>query len=252
MEPIKQTMQKMGLAVPSPRTTLDQWQVADRPWLKRVRLSQRRGLAVRQIADQWEADSAYTTNIEQAVLLYDAVLRADLDVVRQIAPLLVAALQPAPKRRHGSPSYKNQSIKREGEKGEEEEEIGRDEDELKDLAAALAEVTDADWMVSSEARNLVYSLCDAEVRADNLRVYGCQFAEQDWRGKRGEKPTLKEVRDHAAGIRRLVLTGQEPGASPYLNDEYFHRHTMDDQIEPDCTYALEKGKAELLPERTVE
>lgn len=235
MEHIKSTLNNMGLAVPSSPVTWDQFKPPPRPWLKRTRLSRTRGESVRAIADRWESEETYTANLEQAILLQDAVNRGDLDAVRQLAPLLVAALESKQKQRRSLSSYRSRSIKREESKEEVESELERTERlakeqeadaALEELGQAALEETGADWRVDKKTRNELEKRHAVGCTGRHVHAAAKYWTHKDWRGLKGDPFMFGNLLELIG--RMLTQTDEQlerildgDAFDPYLNDSYY-------------------------------
>jgi hypothetical protein len=106
------------------------------------------------------------------------------------------------------------------------------------VTQAVAEVTGSDPLVNQRAIiNLAHKLVRANYTDEDVRTwYTCWWRVHDWRGKKGERPKLKDVQELIGHVRALppLPEGRSPAdaTNPYLQDEYFARHT-DEDLEPE-------------------
>lgn len=151
------------------------------------------------IVEGWTAQKKGTENLAQAIRLYDALLRGDLDRVREIAPLLSAALGSTTKRqkRSSSPFKDSDSFKSK----DSEERGGTSSPEL---IAAICEVTASDPVVNQRKVNdLALTFEAANYTPIDVRLWKESVWANDWRGRRGDIPTLVELEALIGRVRTL-------------------------------------------------
>ena len=180
-----------------------------KPWVK-VRLNSADWDAKR-IVDNWYVEKRAAPNLAAAIRLYQAVRTGDLDTVRQIAPLLVAALEGPHRKRHRPPieSDSGVSSQKESDSGSEQKEEG-----ARAMVAAICEVcTAVDYALNRrDVDRLAHDLVVAGYTADDVRRWYVEWwRAHDWRGLKGEPPELKDVRK---GIRIVKTLPPLPSATP--------------------------------------
>ena len=157
----------------------------------------------------------------------DAILTGNTDYVRENYPMLVAGLG-KPSRARATPPLKDSYKERESEPEEKMQEV-----EL--LATALFEATGSDPHLNPAVYDLASQLHQTNYTADDVRLWYQKCWPKDWRAKKGDQPALKDVRDLIGRVRSLPSSDNLSSAdadNPYLQDEYFRRHT-DAPIEPE-------------------
>lgn len=191
---------------------------AIRPWIK-VRLG-RTDLDVQPIIDQWTSQRKGALNVATAIRLYDAILRGDLDAVREICPLLVALVGTSQEAPADPPVLDSDSVNQISTKAIKDS-------EGESVAAAIVEVTGFDYKLNkSEIDKLAGQLVKGDYTADDIRRwYSGWWCLKDWRGRdRGERPKPKDIQQLIARVRELPpvidqappAAAQTPAVNPYL------------------------------------
>ena len=185
-------------------------------------------LDVERIVANWTAEKKAAPKVAEAIRLIAAIEDGNTDYIRENYPLLVEALQKG-KKRNMTPPLKESYKERESEPEEKIQEV-----EL--LATALFEATGSDPHLNPAVYDLATQLHRADYTADDVRLWYQKCWPKDWRGKKGDRPGLKEVRDLIGQVRSLPISSQDGSLAeadnPYLQDEYFRRHT-DEAFEPE-------------------
>lgn len=82
--------------------------------------------------------------------------------------------------------------------------------EVELLATALYEATGSDPHLNPAVHDLASKLHKNDYTADDVRLWYQKCWPKDWRGKNGERPGLKEVRDLIGRVRSLPADEPEP------------------------------------------
>ena len=176
------------------------------------------------IVENWRLERQAAPKIVKAIELMAAVEAGNLDYVRENYPLLAEALQKS-KKRNMTPPLKDSYKERESEPEEKMQEV-----EL--LATALFEATGSDPHLNPAVYDLATQLHRADYTADDVRLWYQKCWPKDWRGKKGDRPKLKEVQELVGQVRSLPVDQQgQAEPNPYLADPFFARAT-DDEPEP--------------------
>lgn len=176
---------------------------------------------VMNIVENWRLERQAAPKVMAAIELMAAIEAGNTDYVRENYPMLVAALG-KPSRARANPPLKESYKERESEPAEKMQEV-----EL--LATALYEATGSDPHLNPAVHDLASKLHKNDYTADDVRLWYQKCWPKDWRGKNGERPGLKEVRDLIGRVRSLPA--DEPEQNPYLADPFFDR-AIDDEPEP--------------------
>lgn len=179
-------------------------------------------LDVERIVANWTAEKKAAPNVAAAIRLMDAILTGNTDYVRENYPMLVEGLQKTSQRR-ATPPLKDSYKERESEEKSPEVEL---------LATALFEATGSDPRLNPAVYDLATQLHQANYTADEVRRWYQKCWPNDWRGKKGDRPALKEVREQIGQVRLLPMEELLEAANPYLSDPFFARDTDSDPLPP--------------------
>lgn len=177
------------------------------------------------IVENWRLERQAAPKVVKAIELLAAIEAGNTDYIRENYPLVVEALQKS-KKRTATPPLKESYKERESEEKSQEVEL---------LATALFEATGSDPRLNPAVYDLASQLHQADYTPDDVRLWYQQCWPNDWRGRKGDRPKLKEVQELVGQVRSLPQapdgTSPADASNPYLQDEYFSRHT-DAAIEP--------------------
>lgn len=168
-------------------------------------------LDVERIVANWTAEKKAAPNVAAAIRLMDAILTGNTDYVRENYPMVVEALG-KPSRARATPPLKESYKERESEPAAKMPEV-----EL--LATALFEATGSDPRLNPAVYDLASQLHQLNYTADEVRLWHQKCWPKDWRGKKGDWPALKDVRDLIGQVRSLPVDEPEPDAlveNPFL------------------------------------
>lgn len=212
-----------------------------RPWVK-VRLP-KGAFDVERIVGNWKAENQASPRLAAAIRLYDAVLQGNVEQIRQMVPLLGVALQPPPPKRQkraAPPPLESDSLKiqdSESERGS-------------DLAQAIVEVTAIDYQLNTRSVDtLATKLEQAGYTAEEVRRWHTEWwLVHDWRGKKGERPGLKQVQELIGRIKTLQPLPPVALAAPVdlndpalVSDEDFEAHLKERYHSGDTRPTLTQG-----------
>lgn len=193
------------------------------------------------IVEGWKAQKKGTEHLGNAIRLFDALLRGDIDTAREINPL-VDQLVDAPKK---EPKNKlipllDSDLKESDLKTESESESEKEGDALTQMMTAIGEVTETDVQINQrKVKNLAKKLLTGGYTPDDCRTWLVSSWRIEWPGKNGDKPTLTDLQQRIGRVRNLPPLPPVPAdqastgeTNPYLEDEYFTRHTDDEPKPP--------------------
>lgn len=193
---------------------------ANRPWIQ-VRLT-RPHPDVDDILAGWARQRKKSANMVAAIQLYEAVLQGNVEEVGR----LMAAVggRGGDVQDSLSLSYKeSDSIKEIEEKREEA--IPAD---IEALMQQLAITCRKDVKLNAvDLRETADKLHEAGYVAEDVKRWTAEVWPADWRGKKGDLPTFKNVINEIAKVRSLPTTSDE---NPYLQDAYFQRGERADEL----------------------
>lgn len=159
-------------------------------------------LDVERVVANWTAEKKAAPNVAAAIRLMDALLTGNLDYVRENYPWLVEGLQ-KPSKRRATPPLKDSYKERESETAEKSPEV-----EL--LASALFEATGSDPHLNPAVYDLATQLHRADYTPADVRLWYQKCWPNDWRGKKGDRPALKDIREQVGQVRSLPPDEPEP------------------------------------------
>ncbi|GEM_PF-5208591 len=234
-------------AVAGPGGKADNESAKRTKYRKEIRLNPR-DTDVERIVENWNVSGDGARNVAAAIRLYDAILRGDLDSVRQQVPLLAPALaatfeRPKPrKKRNAAPVLESFDLNQDQDsliQGETQRDYDR---RMAEMIPALATTCGIDPALNErELRRTADLIVRGGYLVEDLVYWHNQWwLVEDWRGRKGELPTLRDVREHLGKVKalRLVLREQE------------ERYTA--QVEADLAeWTAEKSQPEPSP-RVVE
>jgi hypothetical protein len=202
----------------------------DRPWIK-VRLSAG-SLDVEGIVANWRMEKKAAENLAMGVRLVDALQRGDLAAALEICPMLglAFAVQQKPRKTKRVPLLESDSLTDPVTLREPDSEG----DMLSVMMQAIGEVTETDIQVNRQkVRNLARKLVEAGYTTEDVQTWLVRCWRTEWPGNKGDKPTLADLQQRIGRVRMLSPEPSPADATnPYLQDEYFTRHT-DEDFEPD-------------------
>src|SRR5258708_4684086 len=175
-------------------------QMSSRFWLKVFMSGKHKD--VQPILERWSSQRKKAESLATAIRLWDAVERGDVDRVREIAPLLSAALGAGPvKRTRSSRSLLDLDSKR-----SKESEESKNAESSDGLSEAIADVTYLDLVVNRWAiRGAAKLLREGGYSAQDVRDWHERFWPRDWRAQKGEAPTLELLKKGIGLVRRKLL-----------------------------------------------
>src|SRR5579871_6530829 len=190
---------------------------------------------VQPILARWRSQKSQAEKLAAAIRLFDAIERGDLDAVQETAPLLPTVLGTNLSKRNRKVDPLIESIDSKESGDQETQQISAD------LAQAIAEVTVCDLVVNRRAvTGLALRLHSAGYSPQDVRDwYERYWLLHDWRGKKGDRPTLKDVQRLIGHIRTL---SQAPGEAMVsaendlsLHNPSLHREDEKTELEPQTT-----------------